>query len=75
MLRHAVDTPRDAPGENNFDTEQLPFSPAPVTLMVDVFTGLTPRQTSGATMNPREEFEAPQSSAGTHRRARPGARP
>jgi len=59
-------------GINNFDTEQLPFSPAPVTLMVDVFTGPTPR-TSGATMNPLcEEFEAPRNAAGTNRRARFG---
>jgi hypothetical protein len=71
MLRHAVDATR----ENNFDTEQLPFSPAPVTLILDVLTGLTPR-TSGATMNPLyEEFQAPQTPAGTSRGPRPGGRP
>jgi hypothetical protein len=71
MLRHAVDATR----ENNFDTEQLPFSPAPVTLMVDVFTG-PHAQTSGATMKPLcEAFEAPHDGSGNHRGARPGGRP
>lgn len=49
---------------DNFDTAQLPFSSAPVTLMVDVFSGRTSRLR--ATMKPLcEKFEASQEGSGT----------